>query len=76
MPVVRAIVTVVNGIVSIHSDLLRALLQVQVSLRIKSGNPDWSAGVCMKHCRELVYGSKRQCFYGSITTLVPLRHIA
>ena len=30
--------------------------------RIKADHPDWSAGECMRHCRELVYGSKWRIF--------------
>ena len=30
--------------------------------RIKADHPDWSAGECMRHCREIVYGSKWRIF--------------
>ena len=30
--------------------------------RIKADHPDWSAGECMRHCRELVCGSKWRIF--------------
>jgi hypothetical protein len=30
--------------------------------RIKADHPDWSAGECMRHCREIVYRSKWRIF--------------
>ena len=30
--------------------------------RIKADHPDWSAGECMRHCREIVYGNKWRIF--------------
>jgi len=30
--------------------------------RIKADHTDWSAGECMRHCREIVYGSKWRIF--------------
>jgi len=55
------------AVVTIASSLFIAIYCVpfykyRYLFRIKSENPDWSAGVCMKHCRELVYGSKWRIF--------------
>lgn len=32
------------------------------AFRLKADHPDWSAGECMRSCRELVYGSKWRIF--------------
>ena len=39
-----------------------AFYKYRYLFRIKADHPDWSAGECMRHCREIVYGSKWRIF--------------